>query len=653
MRRVRAREASYTGPLRTLLAWAAAVARARRARRRVGAGAGGGATPGAAPAPPTPGAAGAAATRLRLPVTLRGLHVTVQARSPAAAAAAAAAAAGAATPGAGALPASPPPAAADAPAPATPVTPQLLRSSSSLHARRRLLAAGRWRLLSGVSRLLDVTLLDVRVTLLPPERDAADVADGPPAPALSLRLDRVALTASAPGGAAALRLAAHATGAALRLRPAPTAAGDDAGGDASTKDGRDASGAAAASSSSSSCHHAAIAALSWLELVAEVEHDALAGTTRCARLEADGGAAAAALNADVLAALRCAGCAGSMAARGSQVTDALLRRACRLRAPGVASAAAAPSRGAATRLPGSTALRLESLSLSLGSADAHRAAGVQLQAAGARAARARCARSGAGGAELTRARILCRSLAALQLCCHAPVALRAAGGATELLLSADCTDLSVSPHSSAAAAAAAAACASAAAEATGVQAAPAAPPFLRAARLGCEGALPLPAEGEGEGEAVQATAQARFADEKRRTSELRPLIAPLASQPIPPGVPLGRAAAPRRRRRRCAARRRRGAAPARQRSSSRDGRDGANARCRGLARRGRRARHAARRRGAARRRRRRLRLADAGRHAADGNAASDDAAGSVAARVRLPAAAAAAHRLAGARAADR
>ena len=47
-----------------------------------------------------------------------------------------------------------------------------------------------------------------------------------------------------------------------------------------------------------------VAALAALELGADVEHDAAAGATRCARLEVDAGAAAAALSADVAAALR-------------------------------------------------------------------------------------------------------------------------------------------------------------------------------------------------------------------------------------------------------------------------------------------------------------------------------------------------------------
>jgi hypothetical protein len=68
-------------------------------------------------------------------------------------------------------------------------------------------------------------------------------------------------------------------------------------------------------------------------------------------------------------------------------------------------------------------------------------------------------------------------LAALNLCCHAPTAIRGFAAA-ELLWSADCTAPCVAPRSAADAGA------------------PPPKPLLRAARLACEAAVPLPAMDE-------------------------------------------------------------------------------------------------------------------------------------------------------------
>jgi hypothetical protein len=317
VRRLTAAEASYTGPLRTLFAWAAAVVRARRGRAR--------AVPssGAAPAPPgTPSATQShGAARLRLPVTLRGVHITVQPRPRAAG--------GAAAPSSAPSSAAPTPTRTPPPhshAPRTPATPPAalqhslsLARAGSLHAHRRLLSSGRFRLASRVARLFEVTLLDVTVDVLPPEHapatdggDGVDALGAAPAEGVRVRIECVALCALAPGssgGGGALRLSAHAAGASLRRCSTM--------GDATDADAPSGECDAPKSTTQEACGgesrtrdaDGAMAALAWLELSVEFEHDAAVGTTSCTRLDLDAGAAAATLTAEDVAALRCVACA--------------------------------------------------------------------------------------------------------------------------------------------------------------------------------------------------------------------------------------------------------------------------------------------------------------------------------------------------------
>jgi hypothetical protein len=308
-----AAEASYTGPLRTLFAWGAAVVRARRARR-------GGVRAAAAAHALPPGTPSAAqshgAARLRLPVTLRGVHITVQPR-PRAAGAAPAAPPSAPSSAAPTPTRTPPPRPFAPHSPATP-PPALQHASSlgrtgSLHAHQRLLSSGRFRLASRVARLFEVTLLDVTLDVLPPENapaedggDAAGAAAPAPAAGVSVHVERVALCALAPGGSGGLRLSAHAAGASLRRH----SAGGDAS-DTSTYVGegdthRSAQEACRNGNGSGDAVGGAMAALPWLELSVEFEHDAAVGTTHCTRLDLDAGATAATLTADDVAALRCA-----------------------------------------------------------------------------------------------------------------------------------------------------------------------------------------------------------------------------------------------------------------------------------------------------------------------------------------------------------
>ena len=299
MRRVTVRDASYTGPLVSLLQWSAAAWRQRRAARRRA----------AAAAPGTPGtpsgAHAPAAARLHLPVTLRGLHITVQARP--------ATAAGCGDTGATPSPQPRTPSArfcvpGNGFAPATPPVGGLARSGSLL-APRQLLASGRWRLVARVARLLDITLADVSIDVLPAA--PADAA----AAGVQLRLRHVALSAGGAPGGAALRRCARAEGLQLRRRRrrqrggSAGGAGDGAAAALDAASWEDAtlhrSGAEAGTlPAGGAAHGADVAALAWLELGADVEHDAVAGATRCARLEADSGAAVGSLTPALAAALR-------------------------------------------------------------------------------------------------------------------------------------------------------------------------------------------------------------------------------------------------------------------------------------------------------------------------------------------------------------
>ncbi len=298
MRRVTVREASYTGPLMSLLHYGAAAWRRRRAARTSRASA---AAPGTPGTPSAPHAASASAPRLHLPVTLRGLRITVQAR---------------ATPPGGnaesSVVATPPPrtppqraSSFGAGGGGVSVTPRALARSASLLAPRQLLASGRWRLVARLARLLDITLADVSIDVLPAAPAAASAA-------VQLRLRRVVLSAGAPGGAA-LRLSARAEGVSLRLRRRRQT-GFSAGGAFDTGAAADALDAACweegrrGAEDGPSCAPffggADAAALAWLELGAEIEHDAVAGATRCARLEIDAGAFAGGLSPELAAALR-------------------------------------------------------------------------------------------------------------------------------------------------------------------------------------------------------------------------------------------------------------------------------------------------------------------------------------------------------------
>jgi hypothetical protein len=338
VRRVTVRDASDTGPVMSLLHYGAAAWRQRRAARPGGAHAAAPGTPG------TPSAAQAAsAARLHLPVTLRGLRITVQARAAPPAGSFDAAAATPRTP--------PQRSASFGGGGGAPVTPRALARSGSLLAPRQLLASGRWRLVARLARLLDVTLADVSIDVLPAGPDAAQHA-------LQLRLRRVALSAGAPGGAA-LRLSARAEGVSLRLRRRRQR-GFSAGGAADAGPGADALDAACWEDAGAprrgpeaepSCAPffggADAAALAWLELGADVEHDAVAGATRCARLEVDAGAVAGGLSPELAAALR------RVPPAMPRCDAALTRPPCRRCAQGVhaaespAAAAVAFSTGAA------------------------------------------------------------------------------------------------------------------------------------------------------------------------------------------------------------------------------------------------------------------------------------------------------------------
>jgi hypothetical protein len=166
----------------------------------------------------------------------------------------------------------------------------------------------------------------------------------------------------------------------------------------------------------------------------------------------------------------------------------------------------------AARLPASTELSLESLSLSIGGArsslpsakstgndhapqqaDAPAAAGVQLDATGARARRKHALLQDAPSVLLCADAVVAASAcAALKLCCHDQTALP---GAKQLMLSIECEALSVAPRG-----------------ACGIACAPAAappPPFLRAARVSAEVELPLQSEGVFDDAAVQRKLQVR------------------------------------------------------------------------------------------------------------------------------------------------
>lgn len=350
MRRVTAHEATYTGPLRSLLSWAAAVARswlsAQNAAQSPGA------TPQRPPASadsPTPTRA-AGATRLRLPVTLRGLCITVQPRC----GAEHAAVTGGVTPTqqtpaltpqrqlgrADSMPVTP--------ASATPARRGGLQRAASLTAHRRLLSSGRWRLMSRLARLFDVTLVDVLVDVLPPEEaaGAAHCADG--GRGVSLRLERVAICALPPGADGTLRVSAHASGASMRvgrggMEDAAASPRDGAGKRACVDDD---TVAAATSSPAPACD--AIASLSYVEVVADLENDPIAGMTRCARLEVDAGAVSAALNAASAAALRCVSALWHRAELRMLTQSLLCTQGVRQSARGRAAAAAGDA-GAAAR----------------------------------------------------------------------------------------------------------------------------------------------------------------------------------------------------------------------------------------------------------------------------------------------------------------
>jgi hypothetical protein len=304
VRRVTVREASYTGPVMSLLHYGAAAWRRRRAARTGGASAAAPGTPGT-PSAPHAASHAASVARLHLPVTLRGLRITVQARATPPGEGSTASSVAATPP-----PRTPPQRASSfcAGGGGTSVTPRALARSASLLAPRQLLASGRWRLVARLARLLDITLADVSIDVLPAAPAAASAA-------VQLRLRRVVLSAGAPGGAA-LRLSARAEGVSLRLRRRRRT-GFSAGGVFDTGAAADALDAACWEEGrrgaedgpyGPSCAPffggADAAALAWLELGAEIEHDAVAGATRCARLEIDAGAFAGGLSPELAAALR-------------------------------------------------------------------------------------------------------------------------------------------------------------------------------------------------------------------------------------------------------------------------------------------------------------------------------------------------------------